>query len=122
MARGHRRIAAGIAVATAMLIAASPAGAASQRYASPTGSGTACTSGNPCKIDTAVTGQNPGDEIIVNPGDYNNASQTLNAQVGSYAHGVYGQPAPRIHLMPSHYVVAAGAGSRLSHLQIAGPA
>ena len=45
---------------------------AAQRYASPTGTGTACTEGTPCSLDTAVEDPsvNNGDEIIVTPGTY----------------------------------------------------
>lgn len=70
------------------------ASAATQRYASPTGSGTACSSAGPCSITQAITGAINGDEVIVAPGDYP-VTGTLSA-TGVTIHGVAGEPRPRL--------------------------
>jgi hypothetical protein len=103
-----------------MAFAGSAQALAAQRYASPTGSGTACSSGSPCSIQTAFTDQNLGDEIIVAPGDYNSIATNLFVYSTSFAHGVYGQPPPRIHMAGGRYVAATGGSSRLSYVQIDG--
>lgn len=103
----------------AVLIAASPAMAATQRYASPGGSGTACTQSSPCAVDTAFDG-NSGDEVIVAPGDYGPVSTNLFVPPNGYAHGVSGQPAPRIHFTGIHYASTSNAGTRLSYMQLDG--
>jgi hypothetical protein len=72
------------------------ASAAAQRYASPTGAGTAsCTSALPCSITKAVSGAGIGDEVIVKPGDYS-LTKTLAAPSAITIHGVAGQPRPRL--------------------------
>jgi hypothetical protein len=102
-----------------MLIAASSA-AAAQRYASPSGSGSACSSGSPCNIQTAFSGASSGDEIIVTPGDYGPISSTLFAPPNGYVHGVHGQPAPRLHLAPARFLDTQNPGARVSYLQVDG--
>lgn len=111
----------GIATAAvaATLVAASPA-AAAQRYAAPSGSGSACTSQSPCGLHNAFTGANNGDEIIVTPGDYGPITSTLATMTNGYAHGVAGQPPPRIHFGSGGYISVGGAGARLSYLQLDG--
>jgi hypothetical protein len=69
---------------------------------------------------TAFTGQNLGDEIVVAPGDYDSIATNLFVFSTSYAHGVYGQPPPRIHMAGGKSVTAAGGSSRLSYVQIDG--
>jgi hypothetical protein len=109
---------AGTAIA-ALLLAASPALAA-QRFAASTGSGTACSSGSPCTIQQAFTGAGTGDEIVIAPGDYAVAA-TLFLPLNGFAHGVQGQPAPRIHFAATHYIHTGNPGARLSYVQIDGP-
>jgi hypothetical protein len=94
--------------------------AASQRYASPAGSGTTCASAIPCSLETAVTGAGNGDEIIIAPGDYGPVSVNLNLPANAYVHGVHGQPAPRIHLAPGHFLNIVGPGARLSYVGVDG--
>ena len=60
---------AGALVAQAGL--ASPGQAAAPRYASTTGSGTACTSTAPCDIVTAVNLAPSSTEVIIASGTYN---------------------------------------------------
>ena len=62
------------------------ASAATSRYASPTGSGTACTQASPCDVATAINGAGSGDLVFVpgNKGDYavsSTLSATTNVQV-----------------------------------------
>ena len=109
----------GIACAVALLCAASSA-AAAQRYAAPNGSGSACSSGSPCAIGIAFSGANNGDEIILAAGDYNAVSSNLFVPSNGFAHGVHGQPAPRIHFASGRYMDSGTTGSRLSYVQIDG--
>jgi hypothetical protein len=112
---------AGIAViACTAFIGSSQAFAATQRYASPAGNGTACGSASPCSLETALNSGANGDEIIISPGDYGPVSVTLNLPSNGYAHGVHGQPAPRIHLAPGYFLNTAGPGARLSYVRIDG--
>jgi hypothetical protein len=71
------------------------ASAATQRYASPTGTGTACTSPSPCNIRDAVGGAITGDEVIVNPGDYP-LTETLFSFKKITIRGIAGRPRPRL--------------------------
>jgi hypothetical protein len=102
-----------------MLIAASSA-AAAQRYAAPSGSGTACSSGSPCSIQTAFSGAGTGDEIIVTPGDYGTISTTLFAPPNGYVHGVHEQPAPQLHMAAGRYLDTGNPGARISYLRVDG--
>jgi hypothetical protein len=82
-----------------VLVAASipaAASAATQRHASPAGSGTACTSASPCAIKHAVEAAGTGDEVIVNPGDYPVTVADLRVDPGVTVHGVPGKPRPRL--------------------------
>jgi hypothetical protein len=70
------------------------ASAATQRYASPNGSGD-CSSASPCSITKAVEGASGGDEVIVAPGDYP-LTATLKTPYPITIHGAAGQPRPRL--------------------------
>ena len=85
-----------LAVLGALLAAAPAASAAAQRYASPTGSGAACTSASPCTITSAVNGASDGDEVIVTPGDYPLTAGSLGTPAQITIQGVAGQPRPRL--------------------------
>jgi hypothetical protein len=121
MTRGRRRALGALAVATAILVTAAPAAAVEHRYVSPTGSGTACSSGSPCSLQQAFTSQSDGQEVIIAPGDYGPISADLNSVSNAYIHGVQGQPRPRIHMAPAHFVTI-NSGARLSWVQIDGSA
>ena len=87
-----------VAVLAALAATASiapSASAATQRYASPTGSGTDCKSASPCSFRQAVEHAGGGDEVIVNPGDYPLTAQSLHVG-GVTVHGVAGRPRPRL--------------------------
>ena len=70
-----------VAVATASLtlatltVAAGPAAAVTTRYASPTGSGVACTQSNPCTLPQAVSGASDGDVVQLTADEYYLTSQ-----------------------------------------------
>ena len=70
---------------------------AAQRFASPTGSGTACTSGAPCDLDTAVEAPAvvDGDEVIVTPGTYTVTDLLIGDAID--LHGQDLQPRPTIN-------------------------
>jgi hypothetical protein len=61
---------AGVALAT--LAWAAPTAAAADRYASPSGAGSACTKANPCDLGVAITAAPKGSRVLVvgNQGDY----------------------------------------------------
>jgi hypothetical protein len=75
----------------------SAASAATQRYASPAGAGTACSSASPCGIAQAIGNASLGDEVIVNSGDYP-LTATLTSSFQNTIHGIAGQPRPRLLL------------------------
>jgi hypothetical protein len=56
-----------------------PAFAATDRHASPTGSGTACTQASPCALDTAINGAATGDRVLV-PGNLGSYAVTTALQ------------------------------------------
>lgn len=80
------------------LLVAPTAAEAAQRYASPTGSGSACTQANPCTLDTAVEDPSvvDGDEVIVTPGTYSTADVLVTDAIT--LHGQAGQPRPTINV------------------------
>lgn len=100
------------------LTGAGPA-AAAVRYASPSGASTACTSGSPCSLATAVNNAAAGDEVVVAPGDYALGSSYLNNSLGINVHGVVGQPRPHITGSGTTALLTLKApGSRASHLYL----
>jgi hypothetical protein len=66
-----------------------------QRYASPSGAGTACTSAAPCTITRAIKHATAGDEVIVEPGTYH-LTEMLGTPPQTSIHGVAGKPRPRL--------------------------
>jgi hypothetical protein len=94
------------------------------RYATPDGSSSPLNpcddSGNPCTLQRAIATAIPGDEIVVEPGDYPE-SLTIVLDSRVYIHGVAGQPRPRI--LSSTYGGAAALqvnapGTRLRDLEV----
>ena len=103
-----------LAAATSTAPAAS---AASQRYASPTGSGD-CSSASPCKITQAVSGAKAGDEVIVTPGDYT-VTSSLVAPAQITIHGVAGNPRPRLMFSgQGQSGLSLGFGSTVQYVEI----
>lgn len=62
-----------LSVAVLLLVTAGTA-AATDRHASPSGSGTACTLATPCSILEAIANATSGDDVFLAPGDYVAAS------------------------------------------------
>src|SRR5262245_15808188 len=95
-ARGRRGL--GVVLPVLLLLAGAAQAQAAQRYASPGGSGTECTSGNPCTLEEAVGFAGTADEVIVNPGTYNVIGSNFLTVTGAMnVHGAAGQPAPQIN-------------------------
>lgn len=110
------RLIAGAAL-VALLTAAPAAAHAATRVASPDGAnGASCQSQDPCSLDTAITGAASGDEVVIEPGDYNVSS--VSESVPLNIHGVAGQPRPRILGTSSSAAVLAlkKSGTTLSHV------
>jgi hypothetical protein len=85
-----------IAAAGAVFAGAAPAAFADARYASPTGSaGATCSSGDPCRLDTAVNGAAGGEEVVLKPGDYN-VTFPVEATAAIDIHGQAGESVPRL--------------------------
>jgi hypothetical protein len=106
-------IAAAVAAATIV-----PNASAAQRHASPAGTGIdpACSAAQPCSISQAVSGAKPGDEVIVDPGEYQLASW-LQIPSNITVHGVEGQSRPRLLLSGAGVQVL---GATLRYVQIEG--
>ena len=86
------------------------------RYASPTGTGTACSATNPCSVETAAEGASDGDEVIVAPGDYE--TPTISVDTDIYMHGVLGEPRPRVTSESVGLLQVNGAAAELRHLRL----
>jgi hypothetical protein len=94
------------------------ASAATQRYASPTGSDPACSAASPCSIGQAITGAASGDEVIVSPGDYS-LTATLDDPAPITIHGVTGQPRPRLQFSgQGQQGLLLNNGSTASYLEL----
>lgn len=80
-------------IALASLAWATPAAAAADRYASPSGSGTACTKANPCDLGIAIGNAPKGAQVLVpgNQGDYVRSS-TITATKAITVLGINGRP------------------------------
>jgi hypothetical protein len=117
-----------LTVLGALLATASTAPAASaatQRYAGPNGSGTACSSGDPCSISWAIENAKAGDEVIVNTGYYDLPAPqgapdlTIYDSAQITIHGVAGQPAPVLWFHgPNQNGLRLEHGSTLRHVLI----
>jgi len=102
------------------------------RYASPTGSASGqCTSPDPmhptdppCNLQRAVEDiAVAGNEVIVNPGVYNETNEVTVDDFGLNVHGVAGQPRPQIINTGAGYGVrVSGAGSSVRYLRMGGDA
>jgi hypothetical protein len=117
----------GIALSASVvtLIAAGPASAAT-RYAEPGGDGPegSCPQADPCDIQVAIEGGSmasnvqPGDEIILLPGDYAVGSDEIDFLAQNLdVHGQDGQPRPRIVSSASSNALFVTSGS-VRHLEV----
>jgi hypothetical protein len=109
------------AILCVAMLAGAEAAQADERFASPGGSGTACSADAPCDLKEAVEKAEPNDEVIVNPGSYTvKPTIAVPAFDNVYVHGSLGDPAPRILATSAGAVFYAQSDARLSHLDIAG--
>jgi hypothetical protein len=109
-----------LTAAGTLLVAASvtsSASAATERYASPNGSGSACTSASPCSVTQAVNAAALGDEVIVAPGDYA-LTTPLKTASKIVIHGVAGQPRPRLLFSGGQEGLRVTSGSTLRYVEV----
>jgi hypothetical protein len=90
--------------------------AATQRYASPGGTGTDCSAAVPCRITMAVQGAHAGDEVILNPGDYAMFDDIVDPAPITIR-GVAGQPRPRL-LFTGAQFVSLHTGTVLRYVEV----
>ena len=92
LSRMRRRVA--FLVVTAALLAVPAAASAANRYASPAGSGVACTQLAPCDLQTAIGLATTFDDIFVpgNLGDYNQSAPIAPTNDTLHIHGTNGRP------------------------------
>ena len=116
--RTSRRALLTLVVAVGAAASSVSAASAAQRYASPAGAGTACSSASPCGITEAIPGAATGDEVIVSPGDYPlTATLTDSSQIT--IHGVAGEPRPRLLFSgPGQNGLRLYAGSTLRYVEV----
>ncbi len=120
----NRRLLLPALVAGALVVQAglaSPAHAATVRYAVPGGSSTnSCASpATACSLDKAVNQASTGDEVVVVSGTYAMGTTSLsNSKNGVNVHGVAGQPRPLIVTAADFGLALTGASSRVADLSI----
>src|ERR1700712_6037416 len=90
-----------IALSVGAFLLAPAAASAAQVFVAPNGSGATCTEAAPCPLYPALSGAAPGDEVIIEPGDYGSAALPLNADgqintAGLNVPRVGGQAPPRV--------------------------
>ena len=96
-----RRVAHLLGTMSLMLGMCAATAVAANRFASPVGSGTACTVQSPCDIVTAVNQAGAGDDVTIEPGTYGSPSAPLTTELAPSTspvtiHGEAGQPRPVI--------------------------
>jgi hypothetical protein len=86
------------------------------RYASPAGSGTACSAPHPCSLLQAVNHSTGSGQVVVRPGSYGSGrhpiTQPLVAEGSLVIHGIAGGAVPVIHSSASDGVKLEGATLR----------
>lgn len=106
---------AALCAAALLLLAAAPALAT--RFASPAGSGSACTSVAPCSLATAIEASGAGEEITVDPGTYEPAKMIETHVNHLYIHGVLTAARP---VIKGSGEILRSVRTRLSYLDIEG--
>jgi hypothetical protein len=104
-------------------LAATPAAAdAAARYASPTGSGTACTQATPCTLTEAIEGSgvHGGDEVVVLAGTHDLGSDHVVVDKAINVHGARGAPRPTVAGSDFTTIWVAHTGAALRDLEIEG--
>ncbi len=100
-----------------MLLLCASVAVASDRFASPSGSGAnPCTQAAPCDIVTAINGASANDDVTIEPGNYGPLSTTLTDNGNALTiHGQAGAPRPVIN---DGLVDFNGVGTSLSNVEI----
>lgn len=117
------RRAVGAAVASLVLLTGGAGVAqATERYASPGGSGVACTQAQPCSLAEAVGAAKSNDEVIVTAGTYD-LSAAIVTPVGAsnlFVHGEFTGPMPKLNVSASSAaaITPGTIGVRLSYLEM----
>lgn len=107
------------AVALAMMALGAAEASAAQRYASPSGSGTACSSGSPCSLQVATESASAGDEVIVGPGTYEEGTNSIEpTALNLDIHGTPGPSKPTVRSGATTAVLLNGLDQRISDLRI----
>ena len=88
-----------LGIASIIFLVLAPAAFAGQRYASPGGTGTECTQGEPCELKEAVGGAKAGDEVIITSGTYEakNPIPAPPSATNVQIHGDPSGPKPKIN-------------------------
>jgi hypothetical protein len=127
MLRSRAKLAAA-AVAIVVGCSVASAEAASIRYASPTGSGSACTQASPCDAGTAIGGAGSGDTVKLAPGDYGSSASPIGPiTLGADNVSIEGQvvqgdtpsrPVLHIHGTSATAMGITGAGDSMSDVDV----
>ena len=112
-----------IGLAGLVFLIAAPSASAAARFASPTGSGTACSQAVPCEIVPAINEAKNNDDITIEPGTYGSPTKplTLTLDDGGNTlaiHGQAGQPRPIIITQAGYGIELLGKNSSVSDLDI----
>ena len=92
---GWRRLGASVIGAVSAPLLSASVAVAADRFASPNGSGSACTQAAPCDIVTAVNSASANDDVTIEPGSYGPLATALTDTVtGLTIHGEAGAPRP----------------------------
>jgi hypothetical protein len=120
-----RRFCCSIVCAVAVLLLSASAADAAARFASPTGSGSACTSASPCDITTAVNMASTNDDVTIEPGTYAGLVTTLTDSPSKILtiHGQAGAPRPVLDFSSGEGFALSSFGTSLSDVEVdvAGP-
>jgi len=94
----------------------------SPRYASPAGSGTACTQANPCGIVEAINNAPSADEVTIEPGTYGSPGSPITTELTAsdvHVHGQSGAANPVVYVAAGPEAMFLGGNtSTLSHLTV----
>jgi Ca2+-binding RTX toxin-like protein len=107
------------ALAGLLLTLVPAAAGAAARFAAPGGSGTACSQGAPCDIQTAVEAPavTNGDEVVLAPGTYHVGNDPVVAGKAIYLHGTAGAPMPLI-ATANGFSVVIGSGAAIEDVEV----
>jgi hypothetical protein len=106
-----------------LVLAWAPGAQAAVHYASPSGSGTACTSSSPCSLKEAAGRAWVNDEVILAAGNYSIGPAPVVVRSGAqnvFIHGASSGPMPHIdaHVAGGPAIFFEDNGGRLAYLEI----